>query len=1175
MTAEWQSDGIALPAELEQALKTNTLVLFCGAGISAAPPSCLPGFRGLVEAVGSELGRSDLLPADPNAPVQFDAVMGELNELQHDVHARVSARLRTTTQPNSYHRNLLRIGQSQADGPRIVTTNFDLLFENSAREIGQSLPVYTAPALPLGDDFSGLVHLHGSIDSASGQRMVVTDTDFGQAYITEGWATQFLTRMFERYVTLFVGYSADDTVMRYLTRALPADGKTRFAFIEAGQRDSAAARWGRLGVTPIPYPSPEEAPHASLELFIENWRKRLTGTSVERFDRIRAILADGPDGQSLPEHELLWLLSDAEHSRHFRNGADAASWIPRLDALGVLDKLFDASALDSDDDVGWALWAASSFASDDGAALLTAAARHGGRLGRALWFQIWLCLFQGYRRGEQHRQWLLMLAADQSSRDIARLSSLLREVAEKDASAAEVLLHHLLIPQLQFRAHRGWLDEGDSLDAEMVLALQQSSIRDAWPTLLPSLTGPDHLLSVVLDLIRGAESTATLFSGHDRRHVLSARRRRVDGVDQYGREDPYVLVVDIARDLLREFVRSEGPGRPLQLLTSSSELIRRLALDSLAEAQSSMAEAMLNLLVDRNLIFDTPYKPEVFRLLKVMYRHASLGTKSHLLAHVEQQVGCNNETEVRDYERYNVLLWLSADMAEEDPVHATLSAAKTAHPDYAPRDFPDVDFGFSIGSHEESNSEVEGLFRGRPMREVVAALAGDSTLDDVYDNGPVLRELRDYLDQKPSDVLGLLDEFLGQKLHSAAAWTVALQSAVHSQSRWRSAPLLKRLQQLELSVDEIAHQLVHSVTRPSSEEGKPLGNPKERCRFLLGLWRLVSIPESDEPATDPSEAHATARGALAYAYVETALRATQERENSSIDTELLEGFDELLAAQGVAAADPSAMMLARYAGYIVDMAPEWSDLNLKPRLSAIDGSPRSLSFWAGVLTSNYFSSSLMTRTRDALRIGWPEISKTLPASVEAFIEIHAAQFCFYTSADEHTWADPFMALAPVKTRVRWIRSVARHLDGKDPTFQELLFEHWRHRLDGQPPIHGAEQRSLLYWLLLPNINLDLAVDLFVRGPVVAPTVEDQGFDYYDLNDFPRDNNTAFLRVGLHLLKGRTRLPSFLNLLVEAATEAGEQDSARAHEVWSRLLSLGYTPARAHLGSPEVDGSDGA
>jgi hypothetical protein len=38
-------------------------------------------------------------------------------------------------------------------------------------------------------------------------RMVLTDSDFGSAYLTEGWATRFLQRLFTHNVVMFIGYS--------------------------------------------------------------------------------------------------------------------------------------------------------------------------------------------------------------------------------------------------------------------------------------------------------------------------------------------------------------------------------------------------------------------------------------------------------------------------------------------------------------------------------------------------------------------------------------------------------------------------------------------------------------------------------------------------------------------------------------------------------------------------------------------------------------------------------------------------------------------------------------------------------------------------------------------------------------------------------------------------------
>ena len=40
--------------------------------------------------------------------------------------------------------------------------------------------------------------------------MVLTDADFGRAYLTEGWARRFLVELFRSFTVLFVGYSHND-----------------------------------------------------------------------------------------------------------------------------------------------------------------------------------------------------------------------------------------------------------------------------------------------------------------------------------------------------------------------------------------------------------------------------------------------------------------------------------------------------------------------------------------------------------------------------------------------------------------------------------------------------------------------------------------------------------------------------------------------------------------------------------------------------------------------------------------------------------------------------------------------------------------------------------------------------------------------------------------------------
>jgi hypothetical protein len=58
------------------------------------------------------------------------------------------------------------------------------------------------------------------------RRLVVTDKDFGRAYLREAWAARFLERIFSAVTVLFIRYSHGDVVMHYLTR-LPGESRVR------------------------------------------------------------------------------------------------------------------------------------------------------------------------------------------------------------------------------------------------------------------------------------------------------------------------------------------------------------------------------------------------------------------------------------------------------------------------------------------------------------------------------------------------------------------------------------------------------------------------------------------------------------------------------------------------------------------------------------------------------------------------------------------------------------------------------------------------------------------------------------------------------------------------------------------------------------------------------------
>ena len=139
----------------------------------------------------------------------------------------------------------------QANGLRIITTNFDRHFSTAGRiRFNHDLETHYAPALPLGRNFSGIVYLHGSVDKPR-NGLVLTDSDFGRAYLSEAWATRMLVEVFAHFVVLFVGYSHNDPVMHYLVRSSSSE---RFILTTAAGDD----KWSYLGITPIHFPARED-----------------------------------------------------------------------------------------------------------------------------------------------------------------------------------------------------------------------------------------------------------------------------------------------------------------------------------------------------------------------------------------------------------------------------------------------------------------------------------------------------------------------------------------------------------------------------------------------------------------------------------------------------------------------------------------------------------------------------------------------------------------------------------------------------------------------------------------------------------------------------------------------------------------------------------------------------
>ncbi|KQR39326.1 hypothetical protein ASF80_07880 [Microbacterium sp. Leaf159] len=117
--------------------------------------------------------------------------------------------------------------------------------------------------------------------------LVLTDEDFGRAYLTDGWARRFAHELFMNWTVLFVGYSHNDVVMTYLARGLPSGAK-RFVLTDEPNHK----RWRPLGITPVPYPPADS--HRALTVALDAWAELMRMGQLDHYSRVREIVSGSP-----------------------------------------------------------------------------------------------------------------------------------------------------------------------------------------------------------------------------------------------------------------------------------------------------------------------------------------------------------------------------------------------------------------------------------------------------------------------------------------------------------------------------------------------------------------------------------------------------------------------------------------------------------------------------------------------------------------------------------------------------------------------------------------------------------------------------------------------------------------------------------------------------------------
>lgn len=294
--------GTDIPDELIRAVTAGDAVFLCGAGVSRRVG--LPSFEGLTEDVYRYLGETrHNEPAELRAfeRKEYDRALRSLEKRTHRpgtpsrVRVAVANLLAVKEVDVPDHMALLQLSRDADGRPKLLTTNFDTLFERAALAAGLKVPSHAVKSIPKpgGAQDYGILHLHGRIsDDIVGldeTDLILTSADFGDAYLRDGWASQYIEDRMRMNNLVLVGYGAEDAALRLLLETLDAD-RERFRdlkdiyAIEKRTNDSASM-WKAKGIRPIEFPD-----YSDIYATLAEWARYAMQPSEYGRTRVTSIL---------------------------------------------------------------------------------------------------------------------------------------------------------------------------------------------------------------------------------------------------------------------------------------------------------------------------------------------------------------------------------------------------------------------------------------------------------------------------------------------------------------------------------------------------------------------------------------------------------------------------------------------------------------------------------------------------------------------------------------------------------------------------------------------------------------------------------------------------------------------------------------------------------------------
>jgi hypothetical protein len=1094
--------GVEFPQNIIDAIDTHKLVVFAGAGVSMGEPSCLPSFWKLANdlAAGTGLSPKELGRDGDGEKIYepLDQFLGRL-PVNHSSLREKAADLTDLDNPhNELHESLVRL-YGESSNVRVVTTNYDLMFESAADSLWKVAPeIYSAPALPVGTNFRGLVHVHGAVSRPFG--IVLTDGDFGRAYLTEGWARRFLVDVFSgNNIILFVGYSYEDTVLHYLARALPdRSEKSRYALVGPDDNED---KWRLLGIEPVVFSKADQNDYSALYLASKELADYATRKPSEWQEKIGRIAENSPETADIEDEDLIRsALMNESRIRFFAQKAEDVKWIPWLIREGAFVPLFEADN-PKKHTIELSNWLIKEFLHKSPDHVIQVFASDQRPVKQWFWWQLALEARAIEDPTTFGRFFDYLLQAKPWNADFHALQFLGKQCAKLgDVDRLLLVFKEMAKAHISLNKPYSIDDEHYPYRHEIETVSPHWNLEETWKLLASHFdTHGEAILHICEEtfLIRKIAGDSWWRIGihwdfdSDRRSSI-----------EYHEQDNYPQAIDVVIDAAREVLAYLGKNAPdyaehwvHSRSTSSSHLIRRLAIYAIGQLVTLDSGERIRLLLAKG-VFNDIHRQESFMLLNQEFPEADAKAKALAINEVLSYQDDSEENGEKITAQVH-LDWLSA-LQESDPecaeVQTALDEVLSKFPGLEAKKYPGLDSWMQAGHRtpESPYSVTALLAEDGPGFEMILGFDSEPF---PFSRGPSKSGLeaavRDAADRDPDWGFKFLyylmeaadwdSKYLSGLLRAVGKWPDNLDSAEH---------LLEVLQKDEIQ-NRNPHLVADIVLESVRSGGLPyiceiLNRTNEIAASIMNLIEASPSPVSGDNVDWHLKSINTTEGRIAEYWI----HALSVQINKCGDRVFEEPYKSAIAQLVDTSEEASKYTIpavTQQIAFLHGVDENWLLEHVVPLFVASNEATQAQA-WDGYLTSNGPRKATFELLEGAFENALSRLDKLFcERQQNRFIEFLTASIVWFVEKPNAVWIPRLITALNARGRLAFAHDMTHFLcklqdEDRNVAWDSWIGDYWLRRKEGAPvELNNNEINAMINWL--PNLG-----DRFPEGVDIAVTV---------------------------------------------------------------------------------------